>query len=178
MRCLCFSKNEQLFRFQKKTFLCLGDHRPVALASGAMKTLESFVLTYLKSHLSATLHPFKFVYRASQSSGDAISVWPNKILAHLERKGSYSRTLFIDYSSAFNTIIPVMLHFELLTDLIFPVTICDWISCFLLCRKQTVRVGNFISRSKIINTGTPWGCVLSPLLYLLFSHDCTANMRT
>jgi hypothetical protein len=37
-----------------------------------------------------------------------------------------------------------------------------------------VKVGNNISTSLILNTGAPQGCVLSPLLYSLFSHDCVA----
>ena len=38
-----------------------------------------------------------------------------------------------------------------------------------------VRVGNNTSATLILNTGAPQGCVLSPLLYSLFSHDCTAR---
>ena len=37
-----------------------------------------------------------------------------------------------------------------------------------------VMVGNNTSATLILNTGTPQGCVLSPLLYSLFTHDCTA----
>ena len=37
-----------------------------------------------------------------------------------------------------------------------------------------VTVGNNISTSLILNTGAPQGCVLSPLLYSLFTHDCVA----
>ncbi|PIK45610.1 hypothetical protein BSL78_17515 [Apostichopus japonicus] len=82
--------------------------------------------------------------------------------------------LFIDYSSAFNTIIPSQLHFKLLEHLKFPPSICNWILDFLLERKQTVRVGNNCSAAVVLNTGTPQGCVLSPLLYSLFTHDCAA----
>ena len=37
------------------------------------------------------------------------------------------------------------------------------------------RVGNNTSASLILNTGAPQGCVLSPLLYFLFTHDCMAK---
>ena len=37
-----------------------------------------------------------------------------------------------------------------------------------------VRVGNNISTPLILNTGAPQGCILSFLLYSLFTHDCVA----
>ena len=37
-----------------------------------------------------------------------------------------------------------------------------------------VRVDN-TSATLILNTGAPQGCVLSPLLYFLFTHDCVAR---
>ncbi|KAK3509566.1 hypothetical protein QTP70_006106 [Hemibagrus guttatus] len=37
---------------------------------------------------------------------------------------------------------------------------------------QSVRLGNHISSTLILNTGVPQGCVLSPLLDSLFTHDC------
>ena len=38
-----------------------------------------------------------------------------------------------------------------------------------------LRVGNNTSTTLILNTGAPQGCVLSPLLYSLFTHDCKAK---
>uniref|UniRef100_A0AAZ3RFX6 Uncharacterized protein n=1 Tax=Oncorhynchus tshawytscha TaxID=74940 RepID=A0AAZ3RFX6_ONCTS len=37
---------------------------------------------------------------------------------------------------------------------------------------QVVRVGNNTSTMRILNTGAPQGCVLSAVLYSLFTHDC------
>ena len=51
------------------------------------------------------------------------------------------RMLFIDYSSAFNTIVPT-------------------------------------SATLILNTGASQGCVLSPLLYSLFTHNCAAKNKS
>ena len=40
---------------------------------------------------------------------------------------------------------------------------------------QVVRVGNNTSAILILNTGAPQGCMLGPLLYSLFTHDCMAR---
>ena len=41
-----------------------------------------------------------------------------------------------------------------------------------------VRAGNCTSASITLNTGAPQGCVLSPLLYSLYTHDCVAKHST
>ena len=38
-----------------------------------------------------------------------------------------------------------------------------------------VRVANNTSATLILNTGAPQRCVISPLLYSLFTHDCVAK---
>ncbi|KAK1803991.1 hypothetical protein P4O66_003927 [Electrophorus voltai] len=77
-------------------------------------------------------------------------------------------------SSAFNTIIPSLLTTNL-EDLGLHPSLGDWISNFLTDRPQSVRLGNCASSTLTLSTGAPQGCVLSPLLYSLYTYDCTAT---
>jgi hypothetical protein len=88
--------------------------------------------------------------------------------------------LFIDYKSAFNTILPSKLITKLRT-LGRNTSLCNWILDFLdflTGCPQVVRVGNNTSDTLILNTGTPQGCVLRPLLYSLFTHDWSGTTPT
>ena len=70
--------------------------------------------------------------------------------------------LFIDFSSAFNTIVPSKLINKLRT-LGLNTYFCSWILDFLTGRPRVVRVGNNTSATLILNTGAPRGWVLSLL---------------
>ena len=69
--------------------------------------------------------------------------------------------LFIDYSSAFNTIVPFKLIIKLWALGLNP-AMCNWVLDFLTGRPQVVKIGNNTSTSLILNTGAPQGCVLTP----------------
>ena len=95
-------------------------------------------------------------------------------LSHLDKRNTYVRMLFIDYSAAFNTILPTKLITKLKT-LGLNTSLCNWILDFLTGLPQVVRVGNNTSAPLILNSGAPEGCVRSPLLYSLFTHDYVAT---
>ncbi|KAI5610553.1 gastrula zinc finger protein XlCGF28.1-like [Silurus asotus] len=84
---------------------------------------------------------------------------------------TYIRMLFIDFSSAFNTVLPTVLITKL-SELGICTSTCRWILDFFTNSPQSVKLGNQVSLTLILNTGIPQGCVLSPLLYSLFTHDC------
>ncbi|KAK6328222.1 hypothetical protein J4Q44_G00002000, partial [Coregonus suidteri] len=108
------------------------------------------------------------------STDDAIAITLHTALSHLDKRNTYVRMLFIDYSSAFNIIVPSNLIIKLEALGLNP-ALCNWVLDFLTGHPQVVKIGNNIYTSLILNTGAPQRCVLSPLLYSLFTHDCVAK---
>jgi hypothetical protein len=82
--------------------------------------------------------------------------------------------LFIDYSSAFNTIVSSKFTTKIRT-MGRNTSLCNWILDFLTGQPQVVKVGNNTSATIILNTGAPQECMLSPLMYSMFTHDCMAK---
>ncbi|KAI7795258.1 hypothetical protein IRJ41_012982 [Triplophysa rosa] len=89
-------------------------------------------------------------------------------------QGDAEVACFLLDCSAFNTIIPDLL-LPKLTQLSVPTSTCQWIINFLSNRQQLVRLGKFKSSTCTISTGAPQGCVLSPLLYSLYTNECTST---
>jgi hypothetical protein len=137
-----------------------------------MKCFERLVMAHINTIVPETVDPLQFAYRTNRSRDDAIFIAFHTALFHMDKMNTYARMLFIDYSSAFNTIVSSKLITKLWT---LGLDTCNWILDFLMGRSQVVRVGNNTSATLILNTGAPQGCVLSPLLYSLFTHDCTAR---
>ncbi len=67
----------------------------------------------IKTSLPNILDLLQFAYRPNRSTDDAISSTLHLALTLLENKDSYVRMLFIDFSSASNTIIPQQLNSKL-----------------------------------------------------------------
>ena len=138
-----------------------------------MKVLEQLVLKHLQTITKDKLDPCQFAYQANRSVDDAVALALHFVLQQLETPRRYARLLFVDYSSAFNTIVPQKLYDKLQFFDLSP-SICLWILSFLLDRPQSVKIGNNISQSLVLSTGAPQGCVLSPFLYCLYTNDCVS----
>ncbi|KAI3372555.1 hypothetical protein L3Q82_023030 [Scortum barcoo] len=115
---------------KKTKILSLNDYRPVALTSTIMKCFERLVKSFITSSIPDSLDPLQFAYRPNRSTEDAIALTLHTALSHLDQRDTYVRMLFIDYSSAFNTIVPSKLVTKL-RDLGLNSALCDWILNFL-----------------------------------------------
>lgn len=133
---------------------CLNDYRPVVLTLIPAKCLERLVIKHIKNAIPPTLGQCQFAYRENRSTEDAIFIAIYTLLQHLEHKNTYARLLFVDFSSAFNTIWPNKLTAKLYS-LGLNTSLCNWILDFLTNHSQYVRVGGHISSTLVINTGAP-----------------------
>ncbi len=156
---------------KKSHITCLNDYCPVALTPVITKCLERLVLAHIRDCLPPSFDPYQFAYKANRSTEDTISLILHSVLSHLEHRDTYARMLFLYFSSAFNTIIPDILVNKLSALGFHPVT-CSWIKDFLTNRPQSVKLGPHLSSTRTLSTGSPQGCVLSPLLFTLYTADC------
>ena len=173
----CFKSSTIVPVPKKPRITGLNDYRPVALTSVVMKSFERLVLHHLKTITGPLLDPLQFAYRANRSADDAVNLALHFILQHLDSPGTYARILFVDFSSAFNTILPGLLQ-DKLYQLNVPDSLCRWITDFLTDRRQHVRLGTTVSDTRTINTGSPQGCVLSPWLFSLYTNCCTSSHQS
>ena len=87
---------------------------------------------------------------------------------------THTQILFMDFSSAFNTVDPHILCDRLLELEVNP-TLILWIKYLLLDRPQHVVVNGFTSKNIVLNTEVPQGCVLSPILFSIYTNNFTCN---
>ena len=140
-----------------------------------MKCFKRINLKHLNKQISPLLDPLQFAYQPKRSVEDALIVFSNYIIiSHLDKANTYCRILFIDFSSAFNTIQPHLLVKKLNT---FNVNkhIIAWVLEFLSNRPQYVFFNENSSNVLVTNTGAPQGCV--SLLYCSPSIQMTAVVR-
>ncbi len=141
---------------------CLNDYCLVALTSIVMKVFERLLKNHICCSIPANLDPLQFAYRPNRSTEDAISQVLHSSLTHIDSKnGNYVRLLFTDYSSAFNTIVPIKLAVKL-TDLGLNSSLCDWIQDFLTGRPQVVKMGQFTSNTNHPEHRSPTGLCPEP----------------
>ncbi len=128
------------------------------------QVFKKLVREHICSVLPASLDPLQFAYRSNRSTDDAIAFTLHNALSHLENKNTYVRMLFMDYSSAFNTIVPATLVAKLQTlDWTDLCTAGSWTSW-----QAEVRWSEWATTPHL-----PWPSTLVLLRAASSAHSCT-----
>ncbi len=145
--------------------------------SVVMKCFDWLVKDYICSSIFSTLDPLQLHNSPNQSMEDAIAHILHTTLSHLDKRGSYVRLLFVDYSSVLSTIVPSRLITKF-QDLGLNTSQCKCVIDFLTGRPQIVRVGGHTSSTIILNIGAHRGCILRHLPCSLYTHNCVATFNS
>ncbi len=97
--------------------------------------------------------------------------WTNTVTKHLANPKGYAKILLVDFSSAFNSMKTHLL--KSLVDLNINQGLVLWIRNVLSCRPQIVCVRGVMSDVLTVSNGCPQGCVLSPVLFYIFTKSFT-----
>ena len=164
---------------KKASPVCNNDYRPVALTSIIMKCLEKLIKNLLVEQVKSFTDPYQFAYAKCRCVDDATLSLTDFVLKHVDKPNStskkyYAKILFVDFSSAFNTIQPHLMMSKLNAMNVNPFLIL-WVNEFLTSRTQYVKYLGATSDTITTNTGAPQGCVLSPILFTLYTSDCISE---
>ncbi len=112
----------------------------------------------IKKGIDFSIDPHQYAYKRNRCTADTISYVVHLALTHLENRDSFVRLLFLDFCSAFNTIILQILVHKLEALRLSP-ALCNWVLDFLTNRRQTVRIHSVTSSPIILNTGSPHSAI-------------------
>ena len=110
------------------------DFRPIALTSVNMKSLENIMVKHLKTDIWGGIKTHSSLHtKKGRSTEDVVVTLVHILSKHLDEPKTYASSLFLNFSSTFNTIQPDILLSKIITFQINPYLI-HWY--FFLSHKQ------------------------------------------
>ncbi|KAI4899540.1 hypothetical protein NFI96_016156 [Prochilodus magdalenae] len=125
----------------------------------------------------AALDPLQFAYQDAIRVDDAVIYLMDKVHSNLDTAGSAVRIMFFDFSSAFNTLQPVLLG-DKLRQMQVDESIISWTMDYLTGRPQFVWMHGCVSDVAMCSAGAPQGTVLAPFLFNIYTSDFRYNSGT
>jgi hypothetical protein len=153
-----------------------GSYRPISMTSIIIRTLEHLIHRQLAEELEGRRYfsDTQFGFRKGHSTSDAINYLLTSIQRVIGREGKgrapQCPVLFLDIQKAFDRV-----DHNILLQRVHDAGITGkawlWLRSFLSNRRMRCVDASEYSDWQPIQYGVPQGCVLSPLLFLIFIND-------
>ena len=150
----------------------LFNYRPIFDLSFVSKLIEKCVLHQLQNHMEVNKLTFKLqsAFKKMHSCETALLKIYNDILTELG-PNQHSMMLFLDFSSAFDTVNHKILLKKLEHQFNIKGSALNWFKSYLENRKFKVKVNNHFSDCMDIGHGVPQGSVLGPALFSNYTQE-------
>lgn len=151
---------------QGKSPFSVSGYRPIALSSCVLKLLERLVLRRLDWVLASRnlFSPWQFGFVKGSSTTEPLMILQHFILDSINNN-KFVVVSFLDVQRAFDGVWHEAILAKL-RSLGIVGNLYNWVKCFLSGREFSLSIGSH-STSRLADTGTPQGAVLSPRLFSL-----------